>query len=552
MHDPFPAHEVLNQSPPFEDVNLYTSDVALMEAVVREGGGQAQRALVSFGLVAGSAEAFDLARKANANPPRLQTHDRTGRRIDLVEYHPAYHDLMRLSFGEGLNGSSFAHHLPQGAERANAHAERAAAFFIAAQMESGHCCPVTMTHAAAPVVLQNATLAADWLPLMVSRSYDPRFVPAAEKSAVTIGMGMTENQGGSDVRQIRTVAEETGDGAYRLMGQKWFLSAPMSDAFLVLAQASGGLSCFLMPRYLPDGRVNAMALVRLKDKLGNRSNASAEAQLDGALAWRIGEEGRGVATIIDMVTHCRLDCALASAALMRSAVAHALHHAEHRTANGRTLIEQPLMMHVLADLVLDVEAAVALSFRLARAFDRAKDPRAAAWRRIMTPVTKYWVTKVAPGVVGEAMECLGGNGYTEDWPLARHYREAPVNAIWEGTGNVMALDVLRVLQKEPDVAEIVTDELRGASQGEPRLKAAFQRLETMLTEPRLLDLRGRALVEALGVLAAATILRAAAPPAVAEAFISTRLGGTTRQTYGQGLEGTDLKAIVARASPNRR
>ena len=552
MRGPHATHEVTNQPPPFEDVNLYTSDAALMEAVQRERAGGAQRALVAFGLVAGSAEAFDLARKANRDLPVLATHDRQGRRLDVVDFHPAYHDLMRLSVAEGLSGAAFQHHAPQGAERPTAHAERAAAFYIAAQMETGHCCPITMTHAAAPVVLQNEALARDWLPLMVSRTYDQRFAPAAEKTAVMIGMGMTEKQGGTDVRQNTTAAEPSGDGLYRLTGHKWFMSAPMSDAFLVLAQAPGGLSCFLMPRFMPDGQVNAIRLVRLKDKLGNRSNASSECEFDSAGAWLVGEEGRGVATLIDMVTHCRLDCALASAALMRSALAHAIHHAEHRVVAGRLLIEHPLMAHVLADLALDVEAAVALTFRLARAFDRATDPRAAAWRRLMTPVTKYWVTKIAPAMIAEAMECLGGNGYTEDWPLARGYREAPVNAIWEGSGNVMALDILRVLQKEPDVAEVVTEELRASCQGDARLLAAFARLEAMLIEPRLLDLRGRALAETLAVLAAASILRSAAPVPVADAFIATRASGVMRQTYGQGLEGADVKAILARATPNRR
>lgn len=552
MNDPFSTHEVTNQSPPLEDVNLYTSDSALSETVVREGGGAAVKALVAFGLVAGSSEAFDLARKANQNPPRLLTHDRQGSRLDVVEFHPAYHELMRLSYAEGLAGSVWAHHAPQGVQRANAHVERGAAFYIAAQMEAGHCCPITMTHASVPVLLQNAQLARDWLPLAVSRSYDPRFAPGAEKSSVSIGMGMTEKQGGTDVRANRTTAEPTGDGLYRIVGHKWFLSAPMSDAFLVLAQAPGGLSCFLMPRFLPDGRVNAIRLQRLKEKLGNRSNASSEVEFCGAGAWLIGEEGRGVATIIEMVTHCRLDCALASAGLMRSGVAHAIHHAEHRFVGGRPLIEQPLMGQVLADLALDAEAAVALSFRLARAFDRADDERAAAWRRLMTPVTKYWVTKIVPQHLAECMECLGGNGYVEDWPLARLYREAPVNAIWEGSGNVMALDVLRVLQKEPDVVEAVTDELARACQGNAVLKAAFGRLEGMLHEPRLLDLRARALVENLAVVSAGAILAVSAPPAVADAFVATRLGGIGRQTYGVGLEGADTRTILARASPNRR
>jgi putative acyl-CoA dehydrogenase len=329
------------------------------------------------------------------------------------------------------------------------------------------------------------------------------------------------------------------------------MSAPMSDAFLVLAQTDAGLSLFMLPRFLPDGTVNAIHFQRLKDKLGNRSNASCEVEFHDAAGWLIGEEGRGVPAIVEMLTYCRLDCAISSAALMRSAVAHAVHHAENRHVGGRALIAEPLMQQVLADLTLDVEAAIALSFRLARSFDRARDPRAAAWRRLMTPVTKYWVTKITSPLIAEAMECLGGNGYVEDWPLAALYREAPVNAIWEGSGNVMALDVLRVLQKEPDVAELVTEELRSACAGDPALVAAFARLESVLHEPRLLDVRARQLVETLAKLAAAAILRSQGNAAIADAFIATRIDGPYRATFGQGLEAADLKTILARATPNR-
>ena len=552
MNDRFATHDVSNQVPPLSDVNLYASDSALADAVTREGGTASARSLNAFGLTAGSAAVQDLARDANTSLPRLETHDRHGRRLDTIAYHPAYHELMRLSSAEGLGNSVWAHLAPSvGAEKPAAHVARAAGLYLAAQMEPGHCCPLTMTNAAVPVIVQNETLARDWLPGILSRSYDPRFAPAADKSAVTIGMGMTEKQGGSDVRANTTVATRGADGLYRLKGHKWFLSAPMSDAFLVLAQAEGGLSCFLLPRFLPDGSVNGLRLQRLKDKLGNRSNASSEVEFHDAGCWLIGEEGRGVATIVEMLTYCRLDCAVSSAGLMRSAVAHAVHHAEHRHVGGRPLAGEPLMQQVLADLTLDVEAAVALSFRLARSFDRARDPRAAAWRRLMTPVTKYWVCKIAPTLVAEAMECLGGNGYVEDWPLARLYREVPVNAIWEGSGNVLALDVLRVLQREPDVAALVTEELRGACAGDPVLVAAFARLETVLYEPRMLDGRARQLVEALAKLAAATILRAQAPAAISDAFIATRIAGTARQTYGQGLDRADLKAILARSTPNR-
>jgi putative acyl-CoA dehydrogenase len=553
MSDRFATDAVSNQVPPLTDVNLFAADVALTDAVTREGAGASARTLNAFGLTAGSEEARELASLANRHTPELATHDRHGRRLDVVTYHPAYHDLMRLSCAEGLANGTWAHLGPAGgAPDKAAHVTRSANLYLAAQMEPGHCCPLTMTNAAVPVLLKNESLARDWLPLVLSRTYDPSFEPAAGKAGVTLGMGMTEKQGGTDVRANTTRATRTADGLYTLTGHKWFLSAPMSDAFLILAQTDPGLSLFLVPRFLPDESVNALHFQRLKNKLGNRANASSEVELHAATGWLIGEEGRGVSSIVDMLTYCRLDCAISSAGLMRSSLAHAVHHAEHRHAGGRALIAEPLMQQVLADLTLDVEAAVALSFRLARSFDRARDPRAAAWRRLMTPVTKYWVTKIAPALIAEAMECLGGNGYVEDWPLALLYREAPVNAIWEGSGNVMALDVLRVLQKEPDVAELVTDELRAACAGDPGLTAGFERLEAVLHEPRLLDGRARQLVESLAKLAAGSILRAQGNAAIADAFIATRIGGSARSTYGQGLDSFDLKAILARATPNRQ
>jgi putative acyl-CoA dehydrogenase len=553
----FTTHEVFNQPPPFEDVNLYASDLALIDAVEREGGGHAVGALGAFGQIAGSAEALERGRLANEHTPQLSTYDRQGRRRDTVTFHPAYHTLMRTSCTEGLHSSLWAHlGKKREARRAGAHVARAGAFYMAAQMEAGHCCPITMTNAAVPVLLQQPDLAAEWLPRILPYNYDPSFAPGGAKAAVTLGMGMTEKQGGTDVRASTTSAEPVAGGGpgqeYRITGHKWFLSAPMSDAFLVLAQAQGALTCFLMPRFLPDGSVNALRLQRLKDKLGNRSNASAEVEFHGAYARAIGEEGRGVATIIEMVTYTRLDCAVASAGLMRLALANAIHHAEHRRVFDKKLVDQPLMQQVLADMALDVEAATALSFRLARSFDRADDPRASAWRRLMTPVTKYWVCKIAPALVAEAMECLGGNGYVEEAPLARLYREVPVNSIWEGSGNVMALDVARVLQREPAAVQMVMDELAVAAGDDQHLRRAHARLEAMLQEPKLLDARGRTLVEALAVLAAATILRAHGPAAVADAFIATRVSGGPRQTYGQGLEHADVRAIIARASPNQR
>jgi putative acyl-CoA dehydrogenase len=546
-----------NQPPPLGDSNLFTSDVALGDTVQREGGGRAAKGLTAFGQICGSAENAELARLANENTPKLKTHSARGDRLDVVEFHPAYHALMEISCAEGLHSSVWAHHAtPDASPKAGAHVVRAAGCYMAAQMEAGHCCPITMTNAAVPTLLLQPDIAAEWLPKILPKAYDRRFVAFPDKTAVTIGMGMTERQGGTDVRanitRARPAAGKGGPGTeYILDGHKWFMSAPMSDGFLVLAQAGKGLSCFLMPRFLPDGSVNGLQFQRLKDKLGNRSNASSEVEFHGAHAWLIGEEGRGVPSIIEMVTYTRLDCAVSSAGLMRRAVAHAIHHAEHRSVFGTALVKQPLMAEVLADLALDVEAATALAFRLARSFDRATDQRAAAWRRLMTPVTKYWVCKIAPAVVAEAMECLGGNGYVEDHTLARLYREVPVNAIWEGSGNVMALDVLRVLQRDGEVVEAVMEELKQAAGDDAHLKAAHARLESILQEPRLLDVRGRTLVEGLAVLAAGTILRAHAPAAVADAFIATRMGSIPRFTYGQGLDWADKSAIIARATPNR-
>ncbi|MEQ1713662.1 MAG: acyl-CoA dehydrogenase family protein, partial [Hyphomicrobium sp.] len=419
------THTVTNQPPAFEDVDLYASDQALRESVMREGGGSAERELGNFGRVTGSAAMLEAGRLANAHPPVLKTHDRQGRRRDVVEYHPAYHQLMEVSCGEGLHAAVWEHlGRPGATPKPGAHVARAGAIYMASQMEAGHCCPVTMTNAAVATLQLEPRQAADWVPKILVRDYDPSFAPKVHKRAVTLGMGMTEKQGGTDVRAGTTEARpvDGGNGEYVLLGHKWFMSAPMSDAFLVLAQAPAGLTCLLMPRFLPDGSVNAIEFQRLKDKLGNRSNASSEVEFRGAHAWAVGEEGRGVASIIEMVTHTRLDCAVASSGLMRHAVAYAIHHAEHRSVFGKPLIAAPLMQQVLADMALDVEAATALSFRLARAFDHADDARAAAWRRLMTPVTKYWTCKIAPALVAEAMECLGGNGYVEDAPLARIYR----------------------------------------------------------------------------------------------------------------------------------
>jgi putative acyl-CoA dehydrogenase len=554
MPAPFATHEVTNQSPPFEGTNLFTTDRCLREAVLREGGEGALGGLSAFGAKCGSREAAEQSRLANEFPPRLKSFDRQGRRLDVVEFHPAYHALMTISCGEGLHSKVWEHLAePGGRSAPGINVIRAAGFYMAAQMEAGHCCPITMTNAAVPSLMLQTEIAAEWLPRIVSRNYDPAFRPPGEKTAATIGMGMTEKQGGTDVRTNTTRAVPVSGGGpageYLITGHKWFMSAPMCDAFLVLAQAPKGLSCFLMPRFLPGGSVNAINLHRLKDKLGNRSNASSEVEFVQAHAWLVGEEGRGIPTIIEMVSATRLDCAISSAALMRRAVAEAIHHARHRTVFQKRLADQPLMRQVLADMALDVEAATVLAFRLAQTCDRPDDAKAAAWRRLMTPVTKYWVCKIAPALIYEAMECLGGNGYVEEGMLARLYREAPVNAIWEGSGNVMALDVLRVLQREPEAATTVLENLGADARQDAALAAALERLEAILHEPRELDLRARKLVEALALVAAGAILRVHAPPAVADAFIATRLAGGLRHTYGQDLERFDVRAIIDRALP---
>lgn len=546
------THEVTNQSPPFRDVNLFTSDKAQLEAVEREGGKAGTKALTAFGAKTGSADACERGRLANEFPPRLKSFDEKGNRIDRVEFHPAYHECMAISMAEGLHCATNEHLLQGGKPKPGANVIRAAGSFMAVQMEPGHCCPVTMTNASVAALVTEPDLAGAWLPKILVRAYDSSFQPAAGKRAVTIGMGMTEKQGGTDVRANTTRAEpvsEHGSGAHRITGHKWFLSAPMCDAFLILAQAPKGLSCFLLPRFLPDGGLNAMRIQRLKDKLGNRANASCEVEFEGALAWRVGEEGRGVATIIEMVTLTRLDCAVSSAAMMRFGLANAIHHCKHRQVFGRKLAEQPMMASVLADLALESEAATALAFRLARTFDHPGDPREASWQRVMTPIIKYWVCKSTPGFSYEAMECLGGNGYVEDGTAARIYREAPVNAIWEGSGNVMGLDVLRVLMKEPDAAELVIEGLGQDVAGNKRLSAYLAGVREILHRPRELEANMRVFVEGLALATAGALLNAHAPHAVSDAFIASRLEGPFRRTYGAGLTRADTAGIIDRAAP---
>jgi putative acyl-CoA dehydrogenase len=535
MNSAFTTHEVLNQSPPFENVNLFTSDRTLMEAVDREGGGAAAGRLTAFGAKCGSAAAFERGRLANENPPRLKTFDSKGHRLDVVEFHPAYHECMAMSIAEGLHCSPWEHAASSGTTSvAGANVARSAGCYMATQMEAGHQCPITMTNASVPTLLLQPEIAADWLPKILTRHYDKSFQPVGAKRGATIGMGMTEKQGGTDVRANATAAMPAGAGGsgaeYIVTGHKWFMSAPMCDAFLVLAQAPGGLSCFLLPRFLPDGSVNALRFQRLKDKLGNRSNASSEVEFQAAHAWLIGEEGRGVPAIIEMVTGTRLDCAIGSAGLMRLALANAIHHCRHRTVFQRKLVDQPLMQQVLADLALDVEAATALAFRLCRSFDRASDPHAAAWRRLMTPVTKYWVCKLGPAVAYEAMECMGGNGYVEERALARHYREAPVNAIWEGSGNVMALDVLRVLGRRKELFEQLFATI-GRDLG-PAGRKTIEVLRAAMSLCERDEGAARMLVEQLALAAAAAELYRLGAGRIADAFLESRLAAGWRSTYG--------------------
>lgn len=546
----FETHEVSNQSPDFEDLNFYTSDIPLMEAVEREGGGDSSNRLTALGGQLGSADMLALGRQANENPPRLVRFDAKGRPFDRVEFHPAYHDCMRLSMEEGLHCSAWDG-IDNDDPRVGANVSRAAGLYMTAQMESGHCCPITMTNAAIATLKNQAGIAETLLPKIFNRTYDPSFKPIPDKQSITIGMGMTEKQGGTDVRANTTRADPVrtpGPGQeYVITGHKWFMSAPMCDAFLVLAQTVNGVSCFFVPRILPDDSVNPLRFQRLKDKLGNRSNASSEVEFNGVHGWLIGEEGRGVPTIIEMVNYTRLDCAVSSASLMRLGLANAINHTRHRKVFDRLLIDQPMMKTVLADLALDVEAAVALTFRLARAFDEQGEDVGRAWQRVMTPMAKYWVCKMAPAHIFEAMECLGGNGYVEEGFLARAYREAPVNAIWEGSGNVMCLDVLRALQKEPDAMSILLDDLLELTSGRPELRDEYDRLADLLHRPQSLDLNARMLVEGLARLAAAGLLNAHAPDAIADAFIALRFGRSASRTYGASGEVPSASDILDRA-----
>jgi putative acyl-CoA dehydrogenase len=543
------THEVTNQPPPLEGYDVFGADAALVEAVEREGAGWAADDLHALGRLAGSPEAIGWGFDANRNPPELRTHDRYGHRIDEVAYHPAYHELMRVAVSHGLHGSPWA------VDRPGIHVARAAGFVTWSQVEAGHGCPISMTYSVVPALRNQPDLAAEWEPRLVARAYDPRNVSALEKPGAIAGMGMTEKQGGSDVRANTTRAERTGDGtdgAWALTGHKWFCSAPMSDIFLVLAQAPGGLSCFLVPRWLPDGdRNQGFRVMRLKDKLGNRSNASGEIELDAAVAWLVGEEGRGVRTIIDMVAHTRLDCVLGATSTMRQATAQALHHAAHRSAFGSTLVDQPLMRVVLADLAVESEAATVTAFRLARAFDDAArgDEAAGAFRRIATAVGKYWTCKRLPTHVGEALECLGGNGYVEESIMPRLFRESPLNGIWEGSGNVICLDVLRAMAREPVALEAFVGEIDAARGADARLDATVARVRHELGDLVGIEARARRVVEAMGLALQGSLLVRFGHPAVADAFCASRLAGVEGLALGTLPPGLDLGTIIERSHP---
>lgn len=547
-NSPLGTHDVTNQSVPLEDYNLYKADTALREALQREGAAWAEGPVSEFGGHCGSAHYIEAGRLANENPPVLHTHDRYGHRIDTVEYHPAYHEI------QSLYVKYRAHSWPWVERREGAHVARAALTYMIPQTEAGVGCPITMTFAVVPALKHTPAVADAWLPKLMSNEYDQRHVPVSEKKSAQMGMAMTEKQGGSDVRANTTTARALGKGGpggeYELTGHKWFCSAPMSDAFLTLAHTDAGLSCFLVPRFRPDGTKNNFFIQRLKDKLGNRSNASSEIEYRGTWAQMVGEDGRGVPTIIDMVTHTRLDCGLASAGFMRLGVAQAMHHARHRAAFGKLLRDQPLMKNVLADLAVEWEAAVMLMFRLARGYDEAmNDAPAQDFVRIATAVAKYWVCKRGPHHVYEAMECFGGAGYVEESPMPRLYRESPLTSIWEGSGNVMCLDVLRAMNREPETAPAFLGELEKARGMDKRVDAAIEKFKAMLSDTNNLELRARRLVEHMARTLQGSLLVRFGNSAVAEAFCASRLAGDHGDEYGTLPPHVDFETILNRAAP---
>jgi putative acyl-CoA dehydrogenase len=535
------THEVTNQVPPLVGHDL-ADDPALLEGIRREGAGWAEPDLHSLGTLAGSEQAQEWGRLAHAYPPVLRTHDRFGNRIDEVEFNPAWHELMAVAVANGM------HATPWQTDQPGAHVARAAKMYVWGQVEPGHTCPISMTYAAVPALRHNPELSATFEPLLASPVYDYGLRVPTTKRGLIAGMSMTEKQGGSDVRANTTRAVPAGAGTYLITGHKWFTSAPMSDLFLTLAQAPGGLSCFLLPRVLPDGTRNRFALQRLKDKLGNRSNASAELEYEDAVGWLVGEEGRGVRTIIEMVNMTRLDCVLGSAAGMHHGALQATHHATHRRAFGRLLREAPLMANVLADLIIEAEAATTMAMRLAGATDRAirGDAAEETFRRLALAVTKYWVCKRGPAHAAEALECLGGNGYIEESGMPRLYREAPLMSIWEGSGNVAALDALRAMAKQPESVEAFFTELDHAAGADHRLDDATARLRKELGDLSAIELRARRIVESMALVLQGSLLVRYGPPAVADAFCASRLAGDWGVAFGTLPPGTDTAAILDR------
>jgi len=543
------THEVKNQPRPLEDYNLYTEDAALQEAAQREGAAWAQEDLQAFGALTGSREWIELGFQANDSKPVLQTHDRYGNRIDEVRFHPAYHRLMQTAIEHGLHSDHWSD------PKDGAHVARAAKFYMQSQVEAAHCCPVTMTSAAIPALRLQPDVAAQWEPKILARHYDCRNVPDAQKKGVTVGMAMTEKQGGSDVRANTTRALPLASGgpgqAYELVGHKYFVSAPMCDAFLVLAQAPGGLSCFLLPRWRPDGSKNPLQIQRLKNKMGNVANASSETELRGAYAVMIGGEGRGVATILKMVSMTRFDCMIGSSAGMRQAAVQALHHCAHRAAFGKLLAEQPLMQNVLADLVIESEAAVAMTMRIARSLDRSEQEESEKLlMRIGTAVGKYWICKRTPGHAYEAMECIGGSGVMEDSIMPRLFRESPVNAIWEGSGNVQCLDMLRAMQREPASLDAFMREVQGAAGANRHLDRFVALLGRELADRDDIEYRARTVVEKMALALQGSLLVRHGHAAVADAFCASRLAGqSSGLVYGNLPRGVDCAAIIRRATP---
>jgi putative acyl-CoA dehydrogenase len=542
----FSTHDVFNQPAPLENYNLFLGNGALDAALAfnlpRERLEPARARLAALGAELGTRESFWKGAAANQHVPRLHTHDRRGRRRDEIEYHPAYHDLMALLMRHGLHTGAWAEGTP------GAHVERAAGYLLYAEVENGTQCPATMTYGSVPAIRRDPALAAAWLDKLYSREYDPRNIPARDKRSALVGMGMTEKQGGSDVRANTTRAVRSGD-AWSLTGHKWFLSAPMCDAWLVLAQSARGLSCFFMPRYRPDGTLNSIRIQRLKDKLGNRSNASAEVEFEEAYATLLGDEGRGVPMILEMGVYTRLDCAIGSAGLMRQALALALWHAAQREAFGKLLRQQPLMKNVLADLALESEAATALAIRLSRAYDAQVDERERMLARVLTPASKFWICKRGAHFAEEAMEAIGGSGYVEENALARIYREMPVNSIWEGSGNIMCLDVLRALRKAPDVLDALATELDAARGAHPAYDRFCAALKERLADAAGLEPGGRRITQDLALAVQASLLARHAPSFVSEAFCASRLQSGLGGVFGTLAPGAPFDALVERAMP---